>query len=266
MTDVLAKIVTHKHAEVAAAQARTPLAQLQAALPSAPPPRDFRAALTEPRGALRVLAEVKRASPSAGLIRADFDPVAIAQAYQAAGAAAVSCLTDEHFFQGKLAYLTAIRSAIALPVLRKDFIIDEYQVYEARVAGADAVLLIAECLAPAKMAQLLTLIGALGMAALVEIYDPANLEPVQQLLENTPATPSLLGINNRDLKAMKTDLAHTLDLLPRVRLRDCLVSESGIRTPADVRRLRAAGVHRILVGEHLMRQEDVGAALRALSA
>jgi len=264
MSNILSEIVESKRAEVTAAAAARPLDDLRRQVADAPAPRCFFTALTEPAGKLRVIAEVKKASPSAGLIREDFDPVAIATAYEQNGAAAVSCLTDEKYFQGSLTYLTQIRSAILLPVLRKDFLIDVYQVYEARAAGADAVLLIAECLSIDTMKELLELTGELGMTALVEIYEPSNLQPVQQLLEDTPGTKSLLGINNRNLKIMKTDLAHTIDLLGQVHDRSRLVSESGIRTPADVARLRDVDVHRILVGEHLMRQPDVGAALREL--
>lgn len=266
MTDVLAKIVADKRLEVAAARRTAALADLRRRTSDAAPPRDFFGAVTAPAGALRVIAEVKRASPSAGLIRLDFDPVAIAQAYHRNGAAAVSCLTDVKYFQGSLAYIEQIRRAVPLPVLRKDFIIDAWQVYEARAAGADAVLLIAECLEQAELADLLAVAcGELGMGCLVEIHEPGNLDRAQRLVLDQPGK-ALLGVNNRDLKRMVTDLDHTISLLDRVVDRGLLVSESGIRTPADVQRLRDAGVHRILVGEHLMRQPDVGLALRQLMA
>ena len=276
MADMLDLIVKHKRQELAAALAQAPRSQVRRQAHDSPPPRDFFAAVTQPPGSLRVIAEVKRASPSAGVIRADFDPVAIARAYQDAGAAAISCLTDERFFQGSLAYIAAIREAVPLPVLRKDFLIDEYQVYQARVAGADAVLLIAECLEEAQLADMLALAGELHMTALVEVHDVESLLRVQPLLAPMPGSGAsrgsresvgagrLLGINNRDLRTMQTDLGHTLRMAEMVEDRSIVVSESGIRTPADVARLHAGGIDRILVGEHLMRQADVGAALRTL--
>ncbi len=264
MQDVLAQIVAHKRKEVAQAQERQPWEAVREVALALPRPRDFFAAVTTPPGQLRVIAEVKKASPSAGVIRADFDPVAIARAYHAAGAAAISCLTDEHFFQGSLGYIDQIRQAVPLPVLRKDFIIDPYQVYEARAAGADALLLIAECLDDVELAQLLSLAGQLNLTTLLEVHDRDNLLRVRPLLDEAPRGTVLLGINNRDLKAMRTDLDHTLRLLDLVKNRDLLVSESGIKTPADIERLAAAGVHRVLVGEHLMRQPDVREALRQL--
>ena len=266
MIDILAKITATKREEVAAAKALRPEAQLRQQALSAPEPRPFFSALTRPEGALRVIAEVKKASPSAGLIRPDFDPVAIAKAYEANGAAAISCLTDEKYFQGSLAYLTAIRAAVSLPVLRKDFIIDPYQVWEARAAGADAVLLIAECLTEPLLMDLLILASELKMGVLLEVHDLESLFQVREHLNFPRPGGILLGINNRDLKIQKTDPEHTLRLLPEVPDKSVLVSESGIRTPADVAKLRAAGVHRILVGEHLMRQPDPGIALRELMA
>ena len=276
MADILDLIVKHKRQELAAALAQAPRSQVRRQAHDSPPPRDFFSAVTRPPGSLRVIAEVKRASPSAGVIRADFDPVAIARAYQDAGAAAISCLTDERFFQGSLAYIAAIKQAVPLPVLRKDFLIDEYQVYQARAAGADAVLLIAECLEEAQLADMLALAGELHMTALVEVHDVESLLRVQPLLAPMPGSGAsrgsresvgagrLLGINNRDLRTMQTDLGHTLRMAEMVEDRSIVVSESGIRTPADIARLHAAGVDRILVGEHLMRQSDVGAALRTL--
>ncbi len=264
MVDVLAQIVEHKRAEVARAKAVKALETLREACEQVAPPRDFFTVVTQPCGSLRVIAEVKKASPSAGLIRPDFDPLAIARAYHAAGAAAISCLTDEHFFQGSLAYIDLIKRAVPLPVLRKDFIIDAYQVYEARAAGADAVLLIAECLVDATLTELMELAGSLGLTTLLEVHDRENLLRVRPHLAGHTSGQVLLGINNRDLKAMRTDLNHTLDLLELVADRDTLVSESGIKTPQDIARLAQAGVHRVLVGEHLMRQPDVAQALRHL--
>ncbi|MCC7146219.1 MAG: indole-3-glycerol phosphate synthase TrpC [Phycisphaeraceae bacterium] len=262
--DILAQIVADKRVEVAQAKARLPEKDLQAQARQADPPRNFFSAVTRPPGQLRVIAEVKKASPSAGLIRADFDPVAIAQAYYRSGAAAISCLTDEKYFQGSLAYIAQIKAAVPLPVLRKDFIIDTYQIYQARAAGADAVLLIAECLEEAFLVDLIILATELRMTTLVEVHDVENLLKIRPHLGFPHPAYSLLGINNRDLRSMTTDLSHTLRMLEMVDDPSIVVSESGIKTPADVARLRAAGVHRILVGEHLMRQPDVGAALREL--
>jgi len=265
MTDVLSTIMATKRGEIASAKQQRPLADCRRRAADAGATRPFYQAMTQPIGRLRVLAEIKRASPSAGLIREDFDPAAIAQAYWRNGAAAISCLTDASFFQGDLAYIAMARAAAPLPVLRKDFIVDPYQVYEARAAEADAILLIAECVDDdALLADLMALAGELGMGVLLEIYRRENLDRVQRLIANGPAETVLLGINNRDLTVMKTDLAHTIDLLPAVEDAGILVSESGIRTAQDVTRLRRAGVHRILVGESLMKQVDIGAALRSL--
>lgn len=265
--DVLAEIVAHKRREIAAAQQRVPLAALRDQVRSQPTPRNFFSAVTRPPGELRVIAEIKRASPSAGVIREDFDPVAIARLYAANGAAAISCLTDEKHFQGSLAYIGQIKAAVPLPVLRKDFLISEYQIYEARAAGADAVLLIAECLdGEAHLLDLLILATELKMTTLVEVHSVENLLKVRPHLGFPHPQYTLLGINNRDLKTMTTDLNHTLRMLAMVEDVSLVVSESGIRTHDDVRRLRAAGVHRILVGEHLMRQPDPGAALRQIIA
>ena len=264
MADVLAQIVADKRVEVASAYQKVPLDEMKRRALDAPTPRNFFAAVTRPLRDLRVIAEVKKASPSAGVIRADFDPVAVARAYHENGAAAISCLTDAKYFQGSLAYIAQIKEAVPLPVLRKDFIIDPYQVYEARAAGADAILLIAECLDEAELLDLLILATDLKLTTLVEVHDVENLLKVRPHIGFPHPSYTLLGINNRDLKSMKTDLAHTLRLLDLVEDRDILVSESGIRTPADIARLRAEGVHRVLVGEHLMRQPDIGAALREL--
>ncbi len=264
MKDVLAEIVAHKRVEVARAMQAVPLEAMRQRAAQTPVPRNFFAAVTRPVREFRVIAEVKRASPSAGLIRPDFDAVAIAQAYAANGAAAISCLTDAKYFQGSLAYLAAIKEAVPLPVLRKDFIIDPYQVYEARAAGADAVLLIAECLEEAELLDLLILATELRLTTLLEVHDVESLLRVRPHLGFPHPQYTLLGINNRDLKTMKTDLSHTLRMLEMVENPAIVVSESGIRTHADLERLARAGVHRVLVGEHLMRQPDPGAALREL--
>ncbi|MEM1355689.1 MAG: indole-3-glycerol phosphate synthase TrpC [Planctomycetota bacterium] len=261
---MLAQIVQHKHAEVEAARSARPLDEVKAQALDTPNPRNFFTALTRPAGRLRVIAEVKKASPSAGLIRQDFDPVAIATAYADHGAAAISCLTDEKYFQGSLDYLTRIKQAVDIPVLRKDFIIDPYQVYQARAAGADAILLIAECLTEPLMMDLLILATELKLTTLLEVHDLESLVQVKQHLNFPKPGYMLLGINNRNLKTMTTDLNHTLELLGEVPDRSILVSESGIRTHEDIKRLADHNVHRVLVGEHLMRQPDVGAALQAL--
>jgi len=256
----LDKIVASKRREIEAAKAAkaaTPTAQLHAAMKAAPPPRDFFAALAAP-GPIKLIAEVKKASPSAGVIRADFNPVEIARTYQQHGASCLSILTDEPFFQGKLEYLRDIRAATTVPLLRKDFILDKYQLYEARAAGADAVLLIAECLDDCNLRALHNEIVSLGMTPLVELYDPANL---QRVLD---AGATLVGVNNRDLHTFKTDLDHTLRLREQIPDHCVLVAESGIRTRADVQRLEAAGVNAILVGETLMASPDIGGAVDAL--
>ncbi|MEM9914136.1 MAG: indole-3-glycerol phosphate synthase TrpC [Planctomycetota bacterium] len=265
MSDMLNEIVEYKRLEVEAAQRARPLDEVKAAAAAADPPRNFFAAVTRPKGSLRVIAEVKKASPSAGVIRADFDPVAVARTYHENGAAAISCLTDEKYFQGKLEYIAQIKKAVPLPVLRKDFIIDPYQIYEARAAGADAVLLIAECLGEAQMIDLLILATELKLTALVEVHDYESLIQVKSHVGFPHPGYQLLGINNRNLKTMTTDVGHTLELLKEVPSTDILVSESGIRTHDDIQRLAEADVHRVLVGEHLMRQDDIGLALRELT-
>jgi indole-3-glycerol phosphate synthase len=259
VTTILDRIVASKRREIAAAKEERPLSALEQKLPDAAPVRDFRAALEQGPG-LGVIAEVKKASPSAGVLREDFDPVAIARIYAGNGANAISVLTDRAFFQGDLEYLPAIRAVVPTPLLRKDFILDSYQVIEARAAGADAVLLIAEILEHGALSDLLRQIEALRMQALVELYDADNLGRVLD------AGARLVGINNRNLRTFETSLTHTLDLAPRVPKEVCLVSESGIRGRDDLLRLQQAGVKAVLVGETLMRAPDIGAALRALRA
>jgi indole-3-glycerol phosphate synthase len=262
MSTILDSIVAYKREEIALARAREPESALEQRALAAPPARPFTAALGRGPG-VRVLAEVKKASPSAGLIRADFDPVAIARIQEQHGAACVSVLTDTPSFQGHLDYLTAIRQAIALPVLRKDFLLDRIQLLEARGAGADAVLLIAEILPGDSLQQLFRAARELGMEALVEIYDPENLPRVLEVFGRVEA-PRLLGINNRDLRTFTTRLEHTLELAEQVPDEVCLVSESGIRTRADVERLARSGVDAVLVGETLCAAPDIGAKLREL--
>lgn len=257
MSDVLTRIVEHKRTEIAAARARVPSAELESRLGSAPPVRDFVRSLRD-HGPVGLIAEVKKASPSAGLIRADFDPVRIATQYAKSGAACISVLTDEKFFQGHLDFLTAVRGAVPIPVLRKDFILDRYQILEGRVAGADAVLLIAECLTDDELADLYGYTRSLGMHALIELYEPENLPRVLQV------APELVGVNNRDLRSFKVDLGHSTTIRSKVPPPILFVSESGIETRADVERLAAANVDAILVGETLMRSDDIGAKVREL--
>ncbi len=258
MADVLARIVDTKRREVAAAKARLPLAELQRRCSELPACRGFERAIRSATGTA-VIAEVKKASPSAGVIRADFDAVRIAQIYERHGASCLSVLTDEEYFQGKLEYMTAARAAVTIPVLRKEFIIDEYQLAEARAAGADAVLLIAECLPGERLKGLHAAAKGHGLDVLIELHDADQLSRVL----DTGAT--LVGVNNRDLRTFTTRLEHTLELLPRFPAGVAVVSESGIRTNAELRLLHAAGVRAVLVGESLMRAADIGAALDALT-
>lgn len=257
---ILDDIIATKRREIAAAKSVRPESDVRAAANSANqtlPVRDFFAALAAP-GPIKLIAEVKKASPSAGIIRLDFNPVQIAETYRLHGATCISVLTDEQYFQGSLNYLAQIRAAIDTPLLRKDFILDKYQLYEARAAGADAVLLIAECLDDCNLRALHNEAISLGLTPLVELYESANLDRVLE------AGATLIGINNRDLHSFKTDLDHTLRLRERIPADCLLVAESGIRTRADVIRLQAAGVNAILVGETLMKHPDIGVAVDEL--
>jgi len=255
---ILDKIVAHKKGEVAARKADTPLADIRARAQSEPPARDFLGALRTPPGPMALIAEVKKASPSAGVIRADFDPVAIARIYDENGAACFSVLTDERFFQGHDSYLALVKTATTRPVLRKDFTVDAYQVYEARSLGADAVLLIAAVLSEAQIAEYAGIARELGMAALVEVHTDAEMAVASSV------GAELVGINARDLARFVTDLSTVERLAPLAPTGALLVAESGIKTPADVARVRSAGASAILVGETLMRSDDIGAAVRTL--
>lgn len=257
MTSILDDIVAAKWTAIAAAKAARPARDFEARLGQAPSAPPFAAALKVP-GEVRVIAEVKRASPSAGVLRGDFDPAAIARAYESAGAAAVSVLTDEPFFQGHLDHLCEVRSAVTLPLLRKEFVLDRYQLLEARLAGASAVLLIAEILPGERLAELHQGALDLGLEVLVELHDAPELTRV------VDAGARVIGVNNRDLRTFQTRLDHTIELMPRIPAGLVVVSESGIRTPADVARLREAGVDAILVGETFLRAADPGRALREL--
>ncbi len=257
MTDILQKIVAAKKKEVEQAMRERPLRDLMKRADAAEPTRDFLGALRD-HDDIRLIAEVKKASPSKGVIREDFDPVAIAQQYAASGAAAISVLTDSDYFQGHLDYLRDVSAAVDIPVLRKDFVVHPYQIYEARVAGADAVLLIAECLSRQELRGLYHSIRDLGMAALVEFYNPQNLDNVL----NTGT--ELIGVNNRNLTSFDVDLNHTLRLRKQIPDDKIVVGESGILTREDALMLQDGGVHAMLVGESLMRQQDIPTAVRTL--
>jgi indole-3-glycerol phosphate synthase len=260
MSDILERIVAVKREEIAAAKLQRSLASLRSEAEARRDGRGFVMALRSKVSAGRaaVIAEVKKASPSKGVLREHFVPAEIAASYERGGAACLSVLTDERFFQGAAAYLREARAACALPVLRKDFMVDAYQVFEARAMGADCILLIAACLGDAQMAELEAQAQTLGMDVLVEVHDGAELERALRL-----ATP-LVGINNRNLRSFEVSLQTTLDLLPRVPAERLLVTESGILAQTDVRRMREAGVHAFLVGEAFMRADDPGAALAEL--
>ena len=260
MSDILNKIVAVKREEIAAAIKRKPLAEMRLDAESRVQTRDFVGALRSKiaAGKPAVIAEIKKASPSKGVLRADFIPADIAQSYAEQGAACLSVLTDQQFFQGSVDYLKQARASCGLPVLRKDFIIDAYQVYESRVMGADCILLIAACLDDAQMKALEQLALSLDMAVLVEVHDEAELE--RALMLKTP----LVGINNRNLKTFEVTLDTTLGLLPKVPGDRILITESGIMNPGDVKRMRSAQVNAFLVGEAFMRADDPGAALAQL--
>jgi len=254
---ILDEIIAKKRNEIIAAKQQMPLEALQEQLSDAPPIRSFFDAIAAD-GPIKLIAEVKKASPSRGVIRADFHPVEIAMAYAKHGATCISVLTDESFFQGSLHHLREIRQAVDAPLLRKDFILDTYQLVEARIAGADAVLLIAECLDDCNLRKLHNETIELGMTPLVECYEPDN---VTRVLE---AGATLIGINNRDLRTFKTDLQHTVRLRRQVPEDHLVVGESGIHGPSDVRLLADAAVDAVLVGEHLMANRDIGQAVLQL--
>ena len=262
MSTILDTILARTREEVAARRERTSLFELNARDASAPPLRGFADAVAAKiaAGPAAVIAEVKKASPSKGVIRADFDPAAIARSYAAGGAACLSVLTDVDFFQGADEYLVAARDACALPVLRKDFIVDAYQLYEARVLGADCVLLIAAALDDAQLSEYAFIADELGMDVLVEVHDLDELERA------LPIPARLLGINNRNLKTFEVSLQTTLELKVAVPADRVLVTESGILARADVALMRDNAIHAFLVGEAFMRQPDPGAALSALFA
>jgi indole-3-glycerol phosphate synthase len=257
---VLDEIVAHKRSELAALKPRRPLAELIAACRGLPPARDFETALRPPAGErVRLIAEVKRGSPSQGLFRGDLDPVAQATIYAGAGAAAISVLTDARYFHGSLDDLVAVRAAVPVPVLRKEFIVDEYQLWEARAAGADAVLLIVAALEDGALRELHHAAKGAGLATLVEVHTAGELDRALRL-----GAP-VIGVNNRDLQTLRTSLEPSLRLLPQIPPGPLAVSESGLASAADVASVVAAGARAVLVGETLLRAADVAAKVRELS-
>ncbi|MBK9119965.1 MAG: indole-3-glycerol phosphate synthase TrpC [Phycisphaerales bacterium] len=265
MANVLAEILAHKRTEVETGRRTRPLAELKAAAGYFLPRRNFYGAVTAPRrSGPNIIAEIKRSSPSAGVLQPDFDPVATARAYEAAGAAALSVLTDERYFGGHLDHIALVKEACGLPVLRKDFLVEPYQVHESRAAGADAVLVIADALEESDALELVTLARSLDLWVLLEVHSRERLLAALRILQAQERGGVLLGINNRDLSAQHIDLATTEELARLVPPGLPIVSESGIRTRQDVERMHAAGARVLLIGEALMRSGDPGRALREL--
>jgi indole-3-glycerol phosphate synthase len=258
LANILDQIIADKREEVRQRQSETPLERLQERIADLPRCRNFYKAVTRPnpRG-INVIAEVKKASPSAGVIRPDFDPVAIARIYEKCGADAISVLTDEKYFQGRLEYLDRVKEAVSLPVLRKDFIVDLWQVYESRAAGADAILLIAEALTPGNLMDLMIAAGELGMTVLLEVHEADCLLAVRSVIGFPKKGYSVLGINNRDLTTMQVDLRTTARLASLLEEPSELVSESGIKTREDVRWLQSIGVRAVLIGQTLCARPDI---------
>lgn len=258
MSNILDKIIADKRIEVQRQKGLVAIEDLMAQAGEMPKCRNFFNAVTKknPRG-LNVIAEVKKASPSAGVIRADFDPEQIAKTYESCGADAISVLTDEKYFQGKLEYVTAVKAVVGIPVMRKEFIVDKYQIYEARAAGADAVLLIAEALKPAELMDFLILANQLTMTALIEVHSADALLQMRSLIGFPQEHYSVMGVNNRDLTTMEVDINNTARLAELVDDKKCLVAESGIKTRADVEKLIAVGVGAVLIGQTLCESESI---------
>ncbi len=260
MSDILQKIVAQKQQDVARDRSRVSESELKSQLPDMRATRGFIRSLKSDaqRYGMSLIAEVKKASPSVGLIREVFEPRVIASEYAEHGASCISVLTDETFFQGHLDDLRAVRETVEIPILRKDFVLDRYQILQARVAGADAVLLIAECLDDVQLTDLYDYAASLSLDCLIEIYEPENLERVLKL------KPEILGVNNRNLRTFVTSLSHSTDLARVIPSQTLLISESGIRTREDVQILEAAGVKGLLIGETLMRSDDIGKKIHEL--
>ena len=254
---ILDTIIAHKQQELQIEEEQVPLATLKSKLANLPPTKDFRAAIAQ-SGNINLIAEVKKKSPSKGIIREDFDPIQIAETYAKNGAAAISVLTDVRFFDGRLDYLSSIRQVVDVPLLRKDFTIDPYHIYQARVAGADAILLIVAALTKDQLREFMDIAESLSLASLVEVHTDTELEIALDV------EAEIIGINNRDLRTFHTDLATTFSLQEFLPTGKVVVSESGIYTRADVESLREAGVNAILVGESLMRSPDIGEQVRKL--
>jgi indole-3-glycerol phosphate synthase len=254
---ILDTIIAHKQKELQIEAEQVPLATLKSKLANLPPTKDFRAAIAQ-SGNINLIAEVKKKSPSKGIIREDFDPIQIAETYAENGAAAISVLTDVRFFDGRLDYLSSIRQVVDVPLLRKDFTIDPYHIYQARVAGADAILLIVAALTKDQLREFMDIAESLSLASLVEVHTDTELEIALDV------EAEIIGINNRDLRTFHTDLATTFSLQEFLPTGKVVVSESGIYTRADVESLREAGVDAILVGESLMRSPDIGEQVRKL--
>ena len=254
---ILDTIIAHKRKELATEQVQVPLTALESQVKNLPPTRDFRGAITG-RDTVKLIAEVKKKSPSKGIIREDFHPVSIAETYVENGAAAISVLTDKHFFAGELAYLRAIREVVDVPLLRKDFTIDVYHIYQARVAGADAILLIVAALTAAQLRTFMDVAAGLSLACLVEVHTR------EELAIALDVDAQIIGINNRDLRTFHTDIATTFQLREAIPADRVVVSESGIYSREDVMQLQAAGIHAMLVGESLMRSPDIGEQVRHL--
>ncbi len=254
---ILDKIISHKLKELQLEQKQVPLTILKSKLDKIPPTKDFRSAISQSNG-INLIAEVKKKSPSKGIIREDFDPIDIAEIYSENGAAAISVLTDVQFFDGRLDYLSSIQKVVDIPLLRKDFTIDEYHIFQARVAGADAILLIVAALTPSQLHEFMKIATSLSLASLVEVHTKAELEIALDV------GAEIIGINNRDLKTFNTDIATTFQLLDSIPSDKVVVSESGIYTRADVAALEDAGVNAILVGESLMRSRNIGEKVQEL--
>lgn len=254
---ILDKIISHKLKELQLEQKQVPLTKLKSELGNIPPTKDFKTAIAQSNG-INLIAEVKKKSPSKGIIREDFDPIDIAEIYSENGAAAISVLTDVQFFDGRLDYLSSIQKVVDIPLLRKDFTIDEYHIFQARVAGADAILLIVAALTPSQLHEFMKIAASLSLASLVEVHTKAELEIALDV------GAEMIGINNRDLKTFNTDIATTFQLLDSIPSDKVVVSESGIYTRADVAALEDAGINAILVGESLMRSKNIGEKVKEL--